>query len=732
MTPTTRLPSSSSKATSNADNVPRRRIEMAVLGLMLSMAVPARAATFTVDNSGACNDVTGVPAYCTLQPAIDAAAAAADGADIVNVNPGTYDLTGSPSLFSGIDIGAPLTLQATNFVNNGNNTTTILRGVDPMPSAIDLRITSPDVTIQGFTFDFNGPPTGAGGSRNFGGIEINGNPNNENLHLLNNRFHLPDGDPNFNFGDYAFRTGGVNSAAGLQINNNTFLADGDHGGFALFLNPETTSNGGKQVNDNTFSGALIQGITVDTMSDVTIDGNTVDSTLTCDPTYFHPVMIAAGPFADGAQSNITITNNKVGTGGASMGGCRGINVGYTGTVTAATVTDNVVEGASWAGFRNRAGAVTTYENNNSQDNVNGFMLSGGTPTITANSIIDNTTGVLVNGTSTAALHYNRIFNNSANGLDQTAGTVDAENNWWGCSDGPNDPNGLCDTVVSTGGTVDFNPWLVLTLTLSPNTINQCETSGLTGTLNINSDNVDQSPNHIPNATSPATAPPRIPGTMITFSAVAPFATVSGPNPRPLVDGSATTTARPSCVPGDSNITATVDNQTHTGTLHVDGSAAWIINRVSLHANRATSTKARGTVRVQAVIDDNDTTAYDLEESLLAGGVSMRIRDAQDFDVEMHLDQCTERGRSIRCIGSDGSQASFRLWHAAVPRVYRMRARMMRLPSADTGTIAPTDPVVGILTQDEVCRYDCISDDNVPPPHTRCTQTKTGLRCQESD
>lgn len=33
-------------------------------------------------------------------------------------------------------------------------------------------------------------------------------------------------------------------------------------------------------------------------------------------------------------------------------------------------------------------------------------------------------------------------------------SVNAENNWWGCKEGPNQPS--CDTAI---GTIDFTPWL---------------------------------------------------------------------------------------------------------------------------------------------------------------------------------------------------------------------------------------------------------------------------------
>lgn len=57
--------------------------------------------------------------------------------------------------------------------------------------------------------------------------------------------------------------------------------------------------------------------------------------------------------------------------------------------------------------------------------------------------------------ATAVLHNNVIKGNNtgANGLIGTV--VNAENNWWGCKKGPNQPG--CDTAI---GTVDFTPWLI--------------------------------------------------------------------------------------------------------------------------------------------------------------------------------------------------------------------------------------------------------------------------------
>ncbi len=86
------------------------------------------------------------------------------------------------------------------------------------------------------------------------------------------------------------------------------------------------------------------------------------------------------------------------------------------------------------------------------------------------------------------IHFNRFFNNtsatnaSTSGLlfVNSAGSVNAENNWWGCNTNP--VNGVstspCNQAggigASGGGIFDANPWLQLKATSSPNSI--CNTT----------------------------------------------------------------------------------------------------------------------------------------------------------------------------------------------------------------------------------------------------------------
>jgi len=91
------------------------------------------------------------------------------------------------------------------------------------------------------------------------------------------------------------------------------------------------------------------------------------------------------------------------------------------------------------------------------------------------------------------IHHNRIVGNTIgifnDAIDFNSGQpipITAENNWWGCNDGP-DAVG-CDVSVPAGweGSVDFDPWLVMTAAAIPGPINLSATAPFTVDLNHNS------------------------------------------------------------------------------------------------------------------------------------------------------------------------------------------------------------------------------------------------------
>jgi parallel beta-helix repeat protein len=114
--------------------------------------------------------------------------------------------------------------------------------------------------------------------------------------------------------------------------------------------------------------------------------------------------------------------------------------------------------------------------------ITGSNFTGNQPVVVKrNTITNGGTGILVQSNGLANASFNRITGNTT-GLNNAAGTVTAENNWWGCNGGPGTAG--CNPVT---GTVDFNPWIVLQVTASPSTINSGGTSTVTADMTHNSD-----------------------------------------------------------------------------------------------------------------------------------------------------------------------------------------------------------------------------------------------------
>jgi hypothetical protein len=114
----------------------------------------------------------------------------------------------------------------------------------------------------------------------------------------------------------------------------------------------------------------------------------------------------------------------------------------------------------------------------------------------SNTILNNGTGVKIDSSGSAILHFNRIVSAVGIGLNNnTSNAINAENNWWGCNLGPGMAGAGCagtaNSVTNTGGgSVDFNPWLVLRITAAPNALITGQMAAITADLTFNSDNVN--------------------------------------------------------------------------------------------------------------------------------------------------------------------------------------------------------------------------------------------------
>lgn len=245
--------------------------------------------------------------------------------------------------------------------------------------------------------------------------------------------------------------------------------------------------------------------------------------------------------ATGTISNSTITNNLYSLNSGAATGIVTVDAG------AVSVTGSSFSGNSYAiyqynaslpltpstfsatssSFTNNPGAAIVYSaaasptiTNNiitgSNIGIAGFVADNQTSTVSGNSITNatgaNSVAILFNDFSsstnttlaTVNANFNRLSSNNTGGLtglqNDSASSVNAENNWWGCNAGPGTTG--CDIVVATSpGTVDSDPWLTLSgINASPTTLNYSQTSTVSGVnlcTNSASANVCTPINHTP-------------------------------------------------------------------------------------------------------------------------------------------------------------------------------------------------------------------------------------------
>ena len=213
-------------------------------------------------------------------------------------------------------------------------------------------------------------------------------------------------------------------------------------------------------------------------------------------------------------------NNNIATGNTATNNQYGIYFFYGGsnnTVSGNTVTNNTNYG------------IWIYSSNNNN--------------IIGNTVTNNCYGVYISSSS-VNVNFNRIAENSVYGLyNAGSGTVNATNNWWG-SNNPIVSSTTPNDIYISGGTVTYNPWLVLSTTANPTSTNGNSTVTADLTHN-NQGNDTSSQGHIPD---------NIP---VNFTTTVGTVT-SSVNTR---NGKASATfSRGTATNGVANITATFDRQ----------------------------------------------------------------------------------------------------------------------------------------------------------------------------
>ncbi len=251
------------------------------------------------------------------------------------------------------------------------------------------------------------------------------------------------------------------------------------------------------------------------------------------------------------DGNLTITNSSF-TGNSAPSGTDGENFGG-----GIYLDVNAGEG-------NLSITNTTFSNNSSSGSGGGINVqsSGDSATISGSVFTGNSAGSSVGGgiftedDSPLSVSNSRIVGNNASGggtglASEGGSTVTATNDWWGCNGGPGASG--CDTVLASGGTASFNPWLVLSISANPTQIEPSGTSTLTADLTHNSNGVGGF--SVPN------------GTAVTFGGTLDSSV--NPTNTTLTSGDASSTYTAGSNAGnDTGVSAKVDNQTVDTTIDI--------------------------------------------------------------------------------------------------------------------------------------------------------------------
>src|SRR6266540_2329409 len=234
------------------------------------------------------------------------------------------------------------------------------------------------------------------------------------------------------------------------------------------------------------------------------------------------------------------------------------------------------DGSSSAGLRTLQITTSRISGNHANNGTfgnGGGVFAGGN----ANKTIDHTVmtnnaaagqgGGVVNNSGDLTLNFNVIVGNTASGnpassgFRNNAGSVNADNNWWGCNQGPN--SSPCDRVSPFPSGIAS--WLTLSHTASPNTILVNQSTTLQADFFTNSSNTGI-------AASDLVA---LNGRAVIFNN-AVLGTISAADPT-INAGKANATFTAGATGGNGSADATVDSATETALILINQPAVVVTN-----------------------------------------------------------------------------------------------------------------------------------------------------------
>jgi hypothetical protein len=397
-------------------------------------------------------------------------------------------------------------------------------GVDPYNTCTVMAYLSvSDITIKGFTFDGDNPSLSGGamigaadvdaceilaGYEGMGGIVVENNILSHSTYTAIDFYNYTDNSAtsdNYirynlfeNLGETTYNWG-----VGILVYNNFYADITDN----VFDNVRTGIQTGNfhranvgptgSISNNTINAwrlGIFHNLWYSDASTIPVANNTINAIDSSGASSWYGMLISSWQ----SSANTTITDNVITIGTITQNPAAGYAVWNTPTSADLTISGGTVTGGTYGiwvnnyeGYNSNAGNTSIIIDGveirdadtagvyvlDSPNNTNGATVFASIQ----NSLITNSvTGILAEGSdATAIANFNDIFNNTAAGITNISGNVmDAENNWWGSSEGPEDilgtvempfdpepavadmlnaePAGLLGNSVSDD--VDYHPW----------------------------------------------------------------------------------------------------------------------------------------------------------------------------------------------------------------------------------------------------------------------------------
>jgi hypothetical protein len=406
------------------------RLLVALLSMLAAQSVRG-AGPFTVNTTSDTHAISPAASpndgagHVSLRSAVEAANAQG-GATTINVPAGVYNLTLG-------ELGIAPNGNKTNFISGAGAASTIVNQTDGLNRVFNIDFNSlggTAVTLSGITIQggHDGADTLGGAAILAGSVTATPKDvlNVSNCIVQNNHcLASTTQEP----GGAIQMAGGDLNITGCTFTNNS---SGQSFGGAIFVLSQT----------------VISSLNV---TNSTFVNNSMTNNSGAGPDGGGAIMIETPAGSVHNLIGCTFNNNRaIGNSGNTYGGAIQLNVG-TLNIGNSTFVTNAASGQGGLG-----GAI---------------YADSGTVNLSFCRLVGNT----------ATHGGGALYNHGSNG----AGTS-AANNWWGCNGGPGAAG--CDVVASDGGTLTYNPWLIITNNASPATINLGQSTTLTATVLKNSNN----------------------------------------------------------------------------------------------------------------------------------------------------------------------------------------------------------------------------------------------------